>query len=237
MKQQPNKVIKGIKIGLSVIFYIIIAVLLVFSLATITKRKVNDIPNIFGFGFLAVDEDAVSMQGDKKESFDPGSLVFVKVLNAKDKEKLDMQKLADDGVVISFFDPYLEIINTHRVIRYENHPVLGESVVTQGDNPNNEEDPFNLHRGDILAIYRGHVGGVGKAIGFMQTQLGFALVVMVPMLLILFWQGYVLIKNIYVAKTETLKATLEKEKEEERQRIKQELLEEMKNDNNNEEKE
>ncbi len=222
MEQQTNKTLKVVKIALTSVFYVIIALLLIFSIATLTRKTEKDIPNIFGLGFLAVHEEADSMVGPNKDSFNPGDLVFVKVLNKKQQDKLDLAAMKEQGVVISFYDFNIKTINTHRIVEYD---ALTDTIRTKGDNK--EIDNFFLDREEIRGIYSGKLKGVGKAVAFMQTPLGFAIVVIVPMLLLLGWQGYKLIKNIYAVKEETLKESLKQAREEERERIKRELLEEM----------
>lgn len=215
---------KGIKIALLSIFYLIIGFLLLFSIATLSVKTVKDIPNLFGKGFLAVHEQADSMVGDNKDSFNPGDLVFVKVLSEKQKEALDLQKLKDEGAVISFYDHNIRRINTHRVVGYNE---TTKSLTTQGDNESSP-DIIPVYRNDIIALYTGKAKGLGKPIAFMQTPLGFGLIVVMPTLALLIYQGIVLIRNIYISKEEKLKLSLEENIDLERERIRAELLEEMK---------
>ena len=76
------------------IFYIFIALLLLFSISTLRENKDTDnpqIPNIFGIGFLNVHPQADSMEGDNKEtSIYRGDLIFVKTLTLE--EKLALKK-------------------------------------------------------------------------------------------------------------------------------------------------
>lgn len=225
--QQSNKIIKGLKVGVQVLFYIIIGALLLFSIATLTQKRKDQIPNLFGFGFLSVASD--SMDGDQKNSFKTGDLVLVKVLNKNQRANLNFDKMTEKGTIVSFYDYNLKAINTHRVVDNGTLANGEEYVQTQGDKEGLDPDEFLLERKDIVATYRGKIKGFGKAIAFTQTQIGFAVVVIVPMLLLLFWQGYILISDIYTVKSEQLKEDLEKEREEERERIRQELLEEMEN--------
>lgn len=224
MKQQSNKIVKGLKITGSVVFYVVMGALLLFAITTMTRRKQYDIPHLFGLGYLVVKEEARSMIGDNEDSFNPGDLVLVKVLNEKAQKELDLRALADKEIVVSFADRTLGEVNTHRVERYIEE---SDRIVTKGDNVG-EEDPFELDREDILGIYRGKIKGAGKPIEFLNTKLGFGLVILLPMGLMLLWQGAVVIRNVFAVKTDNLRAQLEIEKEEERERIKREILEEMK---------
>jgi predicted membrane protein len=73
---------------------------------------------------------------------------------------------------------------------------------------------------------------------FLQTQLGFGLVVLLPIFLLLIYQGIVLFMHIYELKREKLlieqKELQEKAKQEleaEKERIRQELLKELQEKN------
>ncbi|MDY0276559.1 MAG: hypothetical protein RBQ97_00590 [Acholeplasma sp.] len=224
MTKETQKVSKVIKIILLSVFYLIVAFLLLFSIATLSRKRADDIPNIFGFGFLAVNENADSMVGDNEDSFNPNDLVFVKVLSDSEKEKLNLKQLKEESIVVSFYDYNIKAINTHRVVEYD---ALTETIRTQGDNED-EADSFTLSKTDIIGIYHSKMNSGGKVITFMQSKLGFALVVVLPMLLLFIYQGYQVLKNVFVVKEEKLKEKLELETEEKREKMRKELLEEIK---------
>lgn len=252
--KQPNKAIKILKITSSVIFYVIIGFLFLFAITTLTRKREDDIPNLFGLGFLAVHEKATSMVGQNDDSFNPGDLIFIKVLNKKQQEKLDLEKLYNDGAVISFFDEsvtYVQggAINTHRVVEHHDDS-KGGYIITRGDNVfdhegNPQSDSLHIRNNMVLGIYKGKIRGFGKVVYFMQTTMGFALVVILPMLLLLVWQGYILIRNVFQVKEQKLQEQYvppqgeglsEEErkriKDEERERIRQELLKELEENKN-----
>ncbi len=228
MKKSSNKIIKGVKIGVSALFYLIIVLLLLFSIATLTRKTEKDIPNLFGFGFLAVNEKADSMVGTERDSFNPNDLIFVRVLNKKQRDNLDLEKLYEKRTVVSFFDMNRRVINTHRVVNYHQ---TTNTVETKGDNAPIDEG--HLNKVEILAIYQGKIKGAGKVVAFMQTQLGFGLVVIAPMLVLLGIQGYALIRNVYRSKEVKLKAQLDEQQAKERELMKKELLEELKKQQEN----
>src|SRR5690554_3406935 len=138
-KQEKKKTIRGVKITLNVLFYTIIALLLLYSIIVITSRGANDIPNVFGNGFLAVETD--SMVGDKPDSFNPNDLIFVKILNDDQKNNLT------EGDIITFKDPAKGgALNTHRIVDIRSDGF----IQTQGDNEN-QPDFFLLEHSDIVA--------------------------------------------------------------------------------------
>lgn len=223
--KQVNQAARITKIVLNVIFYTLIALILLYSIVVITSRGASDIPNVFGNGFLAVETD--SMVGDNEDSFNPNDLIFVKIL--KDDEKRNLQV----GQVITFIDHSRQgRLNTHRIIE-----VRPDGVRTQGDNASGP-DLFITSYDDIVAVYQGKIGGLGGFVLFLQTQLGFGLVVLLPIFLLLIYQGIVLFMHIYELKREKLlieqKELQEKAKQEleaEKERIRQELLKELQEKN------
>ncbi|MFA5693194.1 MAG: signal peptidase I [Acholeplasmataceae bacterium] len=209
--KEPNKALKITKITLNVIFYTIIALLLIYSIIIISSRGDNNIPNVFGNGFLAVETD--SMVGDNNDSFNPGDLIFVKILSDSQKENLKV------GDIITFKDPALQRrLNTHRIVDVRANGL----IQTQGDKYD-EPDFYLLEHSDIVAKYTGKIGGLGKFSLFLETQLGFGLVIILPIFLMLIYQGYILFSNIFEIKKEKAKEELTLEKE----KMRQELLEEL----------
>lgn len=224
--ENKSKGLKILRIVLLTVFYLIIAMLLLFSIATLARKKEDQIPNLFGKGFLAVNENADSMVGDNKDSFNPGDLVLVDVLTKKQQDNLDLEDLFERNVVVTFYDRNIKQFNSHRIVEIGDDGAGNLLVRTKGDNES-EIDPNYLSSDQIIAIYSGKISGLGKPIDFMQTPMGFAIVILVPMLLLLIFQGTALIKNIYKNKELQLKESLAEDKELERQRIKEELLKEI----------
>ena len=80
VKNEENKPIwkKVVFIVLNVLFYGFIIFLLAFAIANISAKKHNNIPSIFGYGFLTVASD--SMDGNKDDSFKEGDMIIVKIV-------------------------------------------------------------------------------------------------------------------------------------------------------------
>lgn len=227
----PNKNIKiALKISGNVIFYVIILLLLLFSIANLSVKTNSDVANILGRGFLPVVSD--SMSGNKEDSFNKGDLVFVKLISDDEKENLEI------GQIVTFYDLSLAALNTHRIVD------LGNGfIVTQGDKANSiapyrsGEDNSGIQYEivafeNIKAVSTGHIGGVGSAINYLQTPVGFALFVILPVVLLLAYQGFVLTKTLLAVNKEKIEAQHATDKEAlleaEKERIRKELLEELK---------
>lgn len=232
MNKKPN--LKSIlNIAGNVVFYFMIVFLLLFSIANLQVKSEKDIANVFGRGFLPVLSN--SMEGTKSNSFDKGDLLFVKTIRTSQVDKLKV----DD--VITFYDLSIAALNTHRIVEVKN-----SYIVTQGDKANalnayvvngdNTGKDFQIVTFDnIKAVHTGTLGGVGSAVTYLQSPTGFALFIILPVVLLLAYQGFVLTKALLAINKEKFetKYALDKEQsakdfELEKEKIRKELLEELK---------
>lgn len=238
MKEKSNTTIKILKIIGNVFFYLVIIFLLIFSIANIKVKKESDVPNVFGRGFIAVVRD--SMEGTEEDSINEGDLIFVKMLNEKGIANLEI------GDIVTFFDWNIMALNTHRIkeIVVENDEVV--RVVTQGDKAalsaeyiagqDNSGKQYEIVLvDDLKAIQTSTWGGAGDALVFIQTPLGFGLVIVVPIIVLVIFQAVVLVRTILAINRNKMeeKHALDKEDalkqlEAEKEKMRAELLEEMK---------
>lgn len=232
---------KVVYIVLNVLFYAFIIFLLAFAIANISAKKHNNIPSIFGYGFMAVASD--SMEGNKEDSFKVGDLIIVRMPNEKRIDNL----VAEESIV-TYYDDSKGVLVTHRLV-----DIIGEGTtaiyVTQGDKVELDNPSANYAPGDddlylcethydneILAIYSSKIKGVGKVLAFLQTKAGFGLCIVLPTALLLIFEAYLLIKNLFEINRQKLTQELEAkglnqnanfDPEEEKRRIREELLAEM----------
>jgi signal peptidase I len=229
-KTQKNQVLKILKISLNVFFYIVIILLLVFSIANMRVRRDDDVPNIFNRGFSAVVSD--SMEGDKPDSFNKGDLIFLKMLDEDSRQELIV------GDIVTFYDLGIRRLNTHRIV--EIIEVDNETyIITRGDNTPGNDDPIRID--EAIAVHTSTWSGAGSALEYLRSPVGFALFVILPVFLILIYEGIVLGRNVLSLNKSKLedKMNLEKEQakkdlEQEKERMRQELLEELKKEQNKE---
>ncbi len=183
---KKNVLSNAAKATLNVLFYMFIITLLIFSAANIRVKKENDIANVFGTGFLSVQSN--SMAGTESSSFSQGDLIFVRMLSESQKSSLEI------GSVVTYFDHSIKSFNTHRIV--DLFTVDGELYfITQGDNVA-EPDAQPLHYTQVLATYHSSVAGLGTTLDYLQSAGGFALMIILPVVIILIIEGIVLIKNI-----------------------------------------
>ena len=252
---QEKQWFKISKIVLNVIFYTLIVVLLLFSIANINKKDQFSVPNIFGKGFSTV--VSPSMEGSQKDSFTTEDLIFLDVVTDGNRDK-KLEKLEiGDIVMFKYFNNDLNetVLNTHRIVDIVE--VNGEKLfVTQGDKraetyPADKYDPakgweelFEQNKielvaaDEIVAVYTGKWVGAGAAFKFVQTSNGFLLCVVLPVALFFLVELVLLLLNFmkirqqkrdeqHAEEMERIKAEQAARLEEEKARIRAEILAEQ----------
>ena len=227
---QSQKILRIVKIIGNILFYVVIVFFLLFSIANLSIKTNRDIANIMGRGFLPVLSD--SMEGNNSDSFDKGSLIIVRLLN---DEQVSNLKVND---IITFYDLNINALNTHRIVH-----VTDTYYVTQGDKAASSAAylPGEANAGvqyeivtfdNVKALHVSTINGLGSAINYLQTGTGFAIFVILPVVLLLAYQGFVLTKTLLAVNKEKIEAKHATDKEAlleaEKERIRKELIEELK---------
>lgn len=181
-----KKVLK--RIGAAIVD-ILIVVLVIFSIiisiSSITAKANNGIPDLFGYSPFSVRTDSM------KPTFYKGDYILV--------EKCDAAELAE-GDVVTYFTIIdgKRVVNTHRIVEVVKTGDMTE-YRTQGDNreTNPEPDDILLSPGDVIGQYNGmRIPVMGTVIDYLSTQIGFFLVILLPVLLFTLFQIYKLFSVI-----------------------------------------
>lgn len=229
-----QKVWFGVKIALNVVFYILILLVLLFSISNIRAKNKNDqIPNIFGKGYLNVLSD--SMTGDNEDSFNTGDMIIVKIANKKNISKLEV------GNIVTFYDYRFasnkgagSALDTHRIVYIDKtnndsyvYYTVGDKIAKQlnfdasklnADNyltilnslGSNNYQAFGST--EIRGIYSGKWSGFGKTIQTINNH--FIAIIIVPVAILLVFEIGVLVLNIMRAREEKLKLEMKETSQE-----------------------
>lgn len=229
-----QKVWFGVKIALNVVFYILILLVLLFSISNIRAKNKNDqIPNIFGKGYLNVLSD--SMTGDNEDSFNTGDMIIVKIANKKNISKLEV------GNIVTFYDYRLasnkgagSALDTHRIVYIDKtnndsyvYYTVGDKIAKQlnfdasklnADNyltilnslGSNNYQAFGST--EIRGIYSGKWSGFGKTIQTINNH--FIAIIIVPVAILLVFEIGVLVLNIMRVREEKLKLEMKETSQE-----------------------
>ncbi len=142
-----------------------------------------------------------SMAGDKEDSFEAGDLIIV-----KSAEKVDLSTL-EVGDIVTYLDYVggdLQFV-THRIIDIEESEMSDGGVIREYTTMGDAEDPETaitkkLYAGDIKGVYVGKLAGVGNAVFWLQDPTHFFLVIMLPLILLLLYNAYLVVRIIIEAK-------------------------------------
>lgn len=183
-----------------VVLILLAAVVTIISLST----KDRGVTNIGGKVLLNIQTDSM------KKAINPGDLIITKKYNSEDIKV---------GDIISFFSIEQEktIIKTHRVIRVSNNDGT-ITFTTKGDNAI-AEDQTEITKNDIVSIYdnEGYNGLriplLGKIFSLLQSQVGFLICIIFPLLIFFIYQIYKFIETVIEEKKkETLREIEEAKK-------------------------
>ena len=190
---------KAFRIIKNILVWTVVAVailMMVFTVVSVSTFDRSD-RNLFGYRAYIVKTDSMSAT-----DFSAGDLIFTKYT---DPTQLQV------GDIISYFTIIdgTRVINTHRIVE-----VNAENDIiqyrTQGDNKetNPEVDKLMVSPGDVIGKYNGtRIPKLGAVIDYLSTQMGFFLIILLPVLLFTIYQIYKLINVImYNQKVDVLNA-------------------------------
>ncbi len=168
---------KQAKKPLKIVFNVILWVFLAFALITMIfafMSASNDygVPTVGNKVVLNIKTDSMS------PTIKAGDMILGTVLTGEEKSNLH----ADTDIITFFADldgNGTKELNTHRIkIAY------GDGTYqTQGDN-NDLPDNYTVYANDIVCVWHEgdtKIAGLGAVIGFLQSQLGFLLIIILPL--------------------------------------------------------
>lgn len=166
-KKEKNKKIANTVVNVVLIVAIVLAAICTYMSFVATSG--SGVPSFFGIRLLTVQTDSMM------DTLMPGDLII-------DTPVKDAKELRQDDIITYWTIIGGErVLNTHRIVNIYDG---GEFCIfeTQGDN-NTIADPLTVHENEIVGKYLFRVPGVGKVIDYMQSPLGFFLVVVLPVLI------------------------------------------------------
>ncbi len=188
MVRKESKVKMLISILLSVVFIPVIII----NITLITKSFIepNHIPDVLGISPVIV------LSGSMDPEFDAESLIFIEDINPEELKEGDIITYLRDEVAV-----------THRIVSINNN--LGSTTFTTRGDANNTDDLSPVTVEQIEGKYIGHIDGLGGVAMFMQSPIGMALCIGLPLSL---YFAYSVYQRNTLTKSERMRtAMLEKE--------------------------
>ena len=183
MKSKAKKIFNAIIDVIVVLILVVSILMVVLSLTT----KSQGVPNLFGYAPMSV--ESYSME----PTINKGDLIFAKVTKDTGYE----YKVGD---IVTFPTEIqgVRTFNTHRIVEVINDDHI-TYYKTQGDNKDtNPIADTEMQTSDtIVALYTGtKIPAIGNFFGFIRTQLGFFLCVLLPMILFFAYEAIRVIMNL-----------------------------------------
>ena len=218
---KPKKNV-GLKILNTVINVMIVLVLIVSLLIAVMaiSSKANGISTIFGYTIQPIQSDSMkggSPDGYPEGDFSHGDLMIAK---ATDFNPAEYNK-GDIVTYVSTDSNGQRMLIVHRIVDVAKNENGDTVYQTQGDNretspvPDQQDEKDYLKSWDIGSVYytEGYTGkilkGWGAPLDFLRTQLGFFLVVLLPMIIFFLYELIRVVLNF----TNYKKAKADEEKE------------------------
>lgn len=171
----------------NVIAWLFVVFAAVITIVVFTGTNNNGVGNLFGYMPFSIQTQSM------EPTIKAGDVVIGK--------EVDFNKLKV-GDIITYWTTVedKQILNTHRIAEVISD---GEGTVpsfkTKGDN-NQIEDEYVVSAADVVAKYHGKISGLGKAVDFLETQKGFFICILLPLILFFLYQLYHFIKVVVSVK-------------------------------------
>ena len=190
MEKATKKQIKRVvSIAANVLVWAFVALAVLTTVMVFTAQGSEDgVPALFGKSLITVSTDSM------EDTFMKGDLLLMTKLSLEEIEALE------PGDIITFHAPIdingdgaIGDINTHRIVE---HDKAARRFVTKGDNnlvaDNEGTDSYTVHYGDVIGQVQedDRLGGVGAAITFLRSSLGFFLCIVLPLILFFLYELY-----------------------------------------------
>lgn len=242
---KKNNIKKAANIIINIILwlFVIFAVVITVIAVSASANKKN-VPTIGGSCYLSVQSDSMNakkpdwVSNDAYEGFKKGDLIIGKYI-AENSEEINNLKVGD---IITFeYDINGDgqhssgEYNTHRIVKINENNGVIESFETMGDNDEySRGQTETVYASRVIAKYTGkRVGCVGSVINALNTQLGFGLCIVLPLLLFFAYELFVFIRTLMKVKNEGKKVISAADEELIKQRAIEEYLRQQKENSEN----
>lgn len=223
-----------------IISNVVIAIILIFSIVMTvavlsTTKSESGLPNLFGKAIFNVETDSMLSE----QGFDKGSLIIVDLVD----HTKDEGKVYKVGDVVTFWRYYEDqkYLETHRIIEdtRSNPKEIVDGVwihggtpyyITKGDNTPDIDMHQNLaidylSNDRVVAVWTGTaIPHLGSVMGFLQSQLGFMLCVVIPTAIFFLFELFKFITALMDAKKEKALAAVKDAEDEIKQKVIAEML-------------
>lgn len=220
---------KILNVFINILIVVVLVVSILIAVFALTS-KASGVSTIFGFTIQTVQTDSMKGGSDEFEGgdFEKGDVIIGKATNSDENATYQVGDIVTYVGILSGTDA--EGMITHRIIEVSTLRDDSDRIVyrTKGDNnyDADQEDGDTIYyipAKDIKSVYYNKdfhgttIKGLGGFLDFIQTQMGFFLVVLLPMIIFFLYEMIRVIFNAANYRNEKKKEQEDKEKEEEKQ--------------------
>ncbi len=176
---------KSFHIIATILFYAVIFLMLIFTVANIDVRQNSDIANVFGSGFHSVESEV--KQGVYTNTLVSKDIAVVKMLDESLVTELDV------GDVVTYYDEASRQLVNHRIIDIIS---IDDTLyfTTKGDDLIAVDDQIEAKQ--VLAVYQSSIIGLGSILDYLQSPEGFIVLVVFPVLVMMIFESVHLYNNL-----------------------------------------
>lgn len=188
----------ALNIALIVLQVLIVIVAIAFSISILLSTGYETDRDFGNSSIRLMPVLSESMNGDKEDSFKAGDLIIVK---KAEKEDIDNLK---EGDIITYLDDVgdgHEFV-THRIIAISEKKFGGNVIkvfITRGDAETSGLTK-EVAEGAVEGVYVGKLPGVGSAVFWLQDPTHFFLVIMLPLILLLLYNAFLVVRFVMDSK-------------------------------------
>ena len=186
---------KALNIALIVLQILIVIAAIAFSISILLSTGYESNTDFGKSSIRLMPVLTDSMNGDQKDSFKAGDLIIV-----KSAEKVDANSLEVGDIVT-----YLDYVGSD--LQFVTHRIVDKSITTLADgsqvavfetmgDAETSGITKTLYSGDIKGVYVGKIAGLGSAIFWLQDPTHFFLVIMLPLILLLLYNAYIVVRIV-----------------------------------------
>lgn len=183
---------KIVNVVINIMIVMVLIISLLVAVMALTSKS-DGVSTIFGFTIQSV--QSPSMKGGSDEypggDFDEGDVIIGKAVSPDRKEPFELGDIVTYVGILSGTDQ--EGLICHRIIQYENGGGGEVGYITKGDN--NPDPDSSVHYNDQIKSvfyskdYKGiTLKGFGRVLDFLQSQQGFFLVILLPMIIFFLYE-------------------------------------------------
>lgn len=192
LSDKQKKIINGVVIAIELV---IVIVAIAFSISILLSTGYETTTDFGSAPVRLMPVLTGSMEGDQPDSFKEGDLIIV---NKADEESVAELQVGDIITYVGNVGGMRGFI-THRIVDIQGE---GSSRVfyTRGDAEAESVEPTAVAAGDVEGIYSSKIAGLGSALEWLQEPTHFFLVVMLPLIVLLVYNAYLVIRMVVEAK-------------------------------------